>query len=563
MDAAPTSSLTAERSADREHVMAAFARAFAEKHGRVPRVLHIGNVANNAFHNAKLMRRLGVTSDVVCYDYYHVMACPEWEEADFAGAPQDHFRPDWTTLQMHNYARPTWFVQGPRALCIRYLTARAVGAERRTRFYWYALSLANGTRRAARVWDRLLRWAIVKGTDVAAVYRRILAQPRPWPVLRQRLHAVERRAGWLAAAILAAPLFVAARALRGADLAITGLTGKRAKLRERTEAVLRMYEAEFPDRGDRLDDADVEYYVRMAQQWTALFDKYDAVHAYATDAILPMLCDRPFFALEHGTLRDIPFEPSTFGRLTALSYRKATHVFVTNADCLEKAKYFAGERVSFINHPFDENLLIDTEVANAERLALKKALDADLLFFFPTRHDWTRPGADKANDVFLHAFCRLRGLGRRVGLVCCEWGGDVAISKELLARGGATSAVRWIPPLGLTRFGRMAKACDIVVDQFRIGAFGGVTFKALAFGAPIMTYLDETAIQEVFAKPPPVVNCRTEEDIISATDRLLQERNLLTELSAAALQWLKTYHDGFTTVSIQLGQYQRHLLHGQ
>ncbi len=51
--------------------------------GRPVRVLHIGNIANNAFHNAKLQRKLGLDADVLCYDYYQLMGCPEWEDSEF------------------------------------------------------------------------------------------------------------------------------------------------------------------------------------------------------------------------------------------------------------------------------------------------------------------------------------------------------------------------------------------------------------------------------------------------------------------------------------------------
>ena len=47
------------------------------------RVLLIGNIANNAFWSARLLREAGVEADVLCYDDYWVMSSPEWEEADF------------------------------------------------------------------------------------------------------------------------------------------------------------------------------------------------------------------------------------------------------------------------------------------------------------------------------------------------------------------------------------------------------------------------------------------------------------------------------------------------
>ena len=48
-------------------------KQFNQKYGRSPRVLHIGNIANNAYNNAKLLNNAGLDCDVICYDYYHIM----------------------------------------------------------------------------------------------------------------------------------------------------------------------------------------------------------------------------------------------------------------------------------------------------------------------------------------------------------------------------------------------------------------------------------------------------------------------------------------------------------
>jgi hypothetical protein len=69
---------------------------FIEKFGRPPRVLHIGNVANNAYSNAKFFRRAGIDADVLCNDFYHIMGCPEWEDADFEAEFINQFFPDWS-----------------------------------------------------------------------------------------------------------------------------------------------------------------------------------------------------------------------------------------------------------------------------------------------------------------------------------------------------------------------------------------------------------------------------------------------------------------------------------
>ena len=118
---------------------AAFVAEFRARYGRAPRLLHVGNIANNAYLNAKFLNRAGFDCDVICYDYYHLMGCPEWEDADFDGQVVDQFRPDWSSLDLRGFERPRWFVQGAPYLCIDYLIAKRTGDEKQARRLWKAL----------------------------------------------------------------------------------------------------------------------------------------------------------------------------------------------------------------------------------------------------------------------------------------------------------------------------------------------------------------------------------------------------------------------------------------
>src|SRR5436190_812786 len=100
-------------------------KEFERSNGRALRVLHIGNIANNAYNNAKIQRSYGIEADVLCYDYYHVMGTPEWEDGDLT-TPVDPQFPDWWATNLGGFKRPQWFVQGPAAVCIKYLNARAM-----------------------------------------------------------------------------------------------------------------------------------------------------------------------------------------------------------------------------------------------------------------------------------------------------------------------------------------------------------------------------------------------------------------------------------------------------
>jgi SAM-dependent methyltransferase/glycosyltransferase involved in cell wall biosynthesis len=101
-----------------------FARSFCARHGRRLRVLHIGNIANNAYNNAVIQRSFGIEADVLCYDYYHVMGCPEWEDANYTGTV-DSFWPDWWSTSLGGWRRPHWFAQGPVDLASAYLLAKS------------------------------------------------------------------------------------------------------------------------------------------------------------------------------------------------------------------------------------------------------------------------------------------------------------------------------------------------------------------------------------------------------------------------------------------------------
>ncbi len=130
---------------------------FKQQSGRALRVLHIGNIANNAYNNAKIQRSLGIEADVLCYDYYHIMGTPEWEDTDIKGS-LDNFHPDWWAVDLGNWQRPDWFVQGPLLDCLDYLRAkhrgtnadRLLARRRLVQAYWDILdekATTNGKRR--------------------------------------------------------------------------------------------------------------------------------------------------------------------------------------------------------------------------------------------------------------------------------------------------------------------------------------------------------------------------------------------------------------------------------
>lgn len=567
-------------------------RSFNQRYGRPPRVLHIGNIANNAYNNAKLLIRAGLDCDVICHDYYHIMGCPEWEDADFEGPIEDQFLPDWGRVDLNGFQRQRWFAQGPFEDCVRYLMTRRTGDEKGSAWLWQVLCDSHPAKvaRAAKTLAEADRpqatttasmWLALKhrlGALLVGAYRppwgQKLVSLRRWKFpLGALIFYPARIAHDLSVFLLLfclAPVMFPLKLVKVGNRWIRNSPQRRAarsvqywrhRFLERAQALVVMFRRQFPDRPDQLSLLDLEPLHSRFSLWTGLFQHYDIVQAYSTDPIYPLLAGKPYFAFEHGTLREIPAHETSQGRCTALSYSEAAHVFVTNSDCVDAAKRLVGERFTFINHPYDEDHGENLSGWQELRCRLMGELDADFLFFFPTRHDWVDGTgyADKANDVFLRAFCQLRKNGHRVGLICCRWGANVEHSQAMIAQQGFTKHVLWFEPMGIVRFEKTAKAAHVVVDQFKLGAFGGILFKAMSLGVPMCTFLDEDEMVRQFGEMPPVINCRTEDAVIEAMTPLIRNRDALGELSTAGRRWIKQHHACANTVIAQLSAYMQFL----
>ena len=75
------------------------------------RVLHVGNIANNAYLAALTDREIGIDAFVASPDYQHVMGFPFWEQVEFTCETSNHF--DGTKLEnQFKIKSPLWFCSG-------------------------------------------------------------------------------------------------------------------------------------------------------------------------------------------------------------------------------------------------------------------------------------------------------------------------------------------------------------------------------------------------------------------------------------------------------------------
>jgi glycosyltransferase involved in cell wall biosynthesis len=493
-------------------------RNWRARQGRPLRVLHLGNIANNAFNNARIQRQYGIDAYVIAYENYHIMACPEWEEATFEGDLGNPFFPDWSKVDLAGYERPSWFASGPLDLCCKMIEAEVRGQ----------LSRADKLRldlQRARKAECSKTYLALLNRQVSRLRRRLTRLFSEW----------NRAADVISSAVFLKP--------KKTDRNHSRLIEIWKKARTSHDSV--------PTARDF-----VGYRVRV-RYLKGLFQYFDVIQAYSTDGAWPLLAERPYIAYEHGTLRAIPFGDNAMGRLAATVFLGAEHAFVTNLDCLETAERLGipADRFSPLPHAFDERRLIEFRHGHREI----QPPDDHVTFFHPARQDWllADPSMIKGNDRLVRAFARISRTHSSARLVMIAWGRDLEATRDLIKSLGVEEKIQWLDPMRKQDLWRAYLSSHAVLDQFVLPSFGGVTFEALALGCRVITNVDFGTAERFFSKAPPVYSASSEDKIYEMLEKIILDRNDLARVGDAGAEWIKNHHSAERIVELQLETYRK------
>jgi len=485
-----------------------FPRRFEAKFGRRLRILHIGNIANYAFVNAKMQRQAGIDADCIDPNFYHIMACPEWLEAPITGDHGDDFRPKWSRVSLNGYKRPAWFVQGDEELAFRYLVARNAGRGDES-------------------------WAILRQLEI---HRRAFTNDTPLPegllaALLKSEHPILRRLRQSANAILR----------RGRPIALPPLAGVVPSAPAHAVA----------------PPLEVIPYIDRAHLFRDALAHYDLIQGYTVQAVYPAAAGLPnFLSYELGTIRGLPFEDSAMGRLTRWVYLMSPEVFVTNTDCMPSAERLGldMEHVHRALHAFD----VEDAIAFSRRWHEMPGDDVPV-FYAPARQHW-KHGNDsilKGNDVAIRAAALLKARGRSFQLILGEWGSEVDLSKALIEDLEVGDCIGWSKPLPRNSLWPAFMRARAIIDQFKSPAFGGVSLEALALGKRLITGYDHAAGSAYFSEAPPILECRTPESVATAMETCLDDPDDRTGLGRKAQDWMMHEHGLDRQLSDQYRVYEQ------
>jgi len=512
-------------------------RDFEARHGRALRVLHVGNIANNAYLNAKFLRRAGVEAHVLNYDYYHVMATPEWEEIELRHGHGDDFNPIFSRQDLQGYERPEWFVSGPLLAC----ADRVARLWSETPSHW---------RLSSRLFIELSVGLPMKvfGPRAGRAVSLLLQDPRQF--LRRSWSFAEDRLG-PESRVLAAAAKVAKW--------IEGWAPERL-LKPRTnrqiQQLIALFDEVFPSRPDRLEADDIVPYQGVSGYFRSMFRHYDIVQCYATEPIHALLAEkRPYVAFEHGTLRDFTMADFPLHRTTALGYRMADYTFITNGDCLAHARKLGLSAFGPINHPVDTEQ--HRQDFGGDIDALRREIDGDIILFCPIRHDWQAKGT----DVHLRALPLVKErLAKRVKLVLIRWGAELTESEALLESLGCAHDVVWRPSMCRITLIKHMRAADVVLDQMTLPHFGATAPQAIAAGVPVISCYVPDSTAWIIPEPAPILSAFSPGEVADAVARAVTT-DWRAGYEARARAWTDTYHHPDNVVRNHLRAYREVLTH--
>lgn len=123
---------------------------------------------------------------------------------------------------------------------------------------------------------------------------------------------------------------------------------------------------------------------------------------------------------------------------------------------------------------------------------------------------------------------------------------DVDEFKTMTKELGLEENVIWIRGKSNEGFNKEEMAAlyscaDLVVDEFGVGWFGSVVVEAAACGRPVMCYLDETVMKQLYPWHP-VISVNTPDGIGEEIAKLYLDKDYATQKGLQSRRWAEEFH---------------------
>jgi len=141
----------------------------------------------------------------------------------------------------------------------------------------------------------------------------------------------------------------------------------------------------------------------------------------------------------------------------------------------------------------------------------------------------------KAFEIFLKKFPNSK-------LIVVGWSIDEQKSKDLVNSLNISNNVIWLSPVNKTKLIEYYNLADIVLEQFIIGSWGGISVEAMACKKPILVYYDKEKFLQLYGEEPPAINSSTVEEISSNLVKLASDKKLRLNVGEESRKWIIKTH---------------------
>lgn len=195
--------------------------------------------------------------------------------------------------------------------------------------------------------------------------------------------------------------------------------------------------------------------------------------------------------------------------------------------------------------------LLDPLTVKQEEIKPVKNNDVTIRYFHVSHLDWGHTDGQasrnttKGNDRFLKAFIRALESGAKIACKILLRGPDSDLAQQIISHSGHINAFEFLPEVEQGELSKMITNADVIVDQFDVGAIGGIACESMAQAKPVMVHIDKNCWPLAYDDEPPVINCHTEDEIYHAI-MACSDRKELRSLGARAEKWVRKYYDVHT-----------------
>lgn len=541
-------------------------------------VLHVGNIAHNAYFNELILRKMGRSGCVVHHDAYHFASCPQWLKLSDQGIDReslgDDFFPNFFQFKKSEELAPDFFFQGPSyqvfgclySLCTNkfdvnnelYKSSRSL-----MDFARYKCIYKKNYTESFEVWDDKIfaqslidlnvhkswvkdlnegfrldkyRYQFVDHLNIISGYKlKLVNIPLSLTYINDTINyfknPLKTKTSNNIFSLYESLGFLKESMLNPDFLKMLGIV----QISEDT------YD---PTQREDIKVLNTTPYHQTMPYWDYIRCYFDFNIFYGPHAIIPSLSmnSKPYAAYEHGTIRSIPFQDNDLGRLIKHAYENADVIMITNADYFSAKKRleFDVQKIVYIPHGFDDNSC--TNFLNGfEKSKRKKDI---IKFFAPARHDWVNgdDGNSKGNEIIVKAAKKLVEGGKTNFLVTMlKYGSDVQATKNLIQQLDLETYFEWKPTMTREELWSFYLNSNAVLDQFYIPAIGQIGVESLALGSRLIN-ADNGSITKFFGYKSPILAANTFEELANKMNIIISDPDDESGVGKYARSWFIKNH---------------------